>query len=82
MDLGGFVRGDARKILQPEPTLKQLGTLNDELAALDIDSSIKYDAKYDPQRSLKANDREYDAELEYQRPARDVDKPRDYLRKY
>jgi len=49
---------------------------------VDIDSTIKYDPKYDPPRSSKLNEREYEAEPEYQRPARDVDKPRDYLRKY
>lgn len=48
IDLNTFIKADTRKILQPESTLKQIGKFNDDLTALDIDSTIKYDPKYDP----------------------------------
>lgn len=83
VDLSVFVREDADKVLSNESTLKFLTQVTDEITELDIDSSIKYDPKYDqPRAATKFADREYEAEQEYERPARDVEKSRDYLRKY
>jgi hypothetical protein len=62
VDLGSFVRQDARKILNNEATLKLIGKATEEIVAIDIDSTIKYDPKYDqPRVASKINEREFEA---------------------
>jgi hypothetical protein len=51
IDLGIFVRQDADKILSNESTLKFVSEMSDQIGDLDIDSSIKYDPKYDQPRT-------------------------------
>lgn len=47
VDLDSFVRADAERILKNTSTLEFINELSSEVVKLDIDSSIKYDPKYD-----------------------------------